>query len=157
MYNEIRQRNTECITEYGNEIRQHTAGVLLLLQQNCALKLANALIAARFSLFFARFPRKARFPLQVPLSWRVAGFLVSFFSEACFVLSSFRLPGELQKIERITEAFARAYFQQQPPNPAPRTSRGVYCSWDSCHILTFSIIMLNTDLHRFVGQMICPN
>ena len=54
-------------------------------------------------------------------------------------LESFKLPGESQKIERITEAFAQAYFAQQ--------TGGVFLTWDSVHILTFSVIMLNTDLH----------
>jgi hypothetical protein len=54
-------------------------------------------------------------------------------------LESFRLPGESQKIERITEAFAQSFFRQQ--------KSGVFLTWDSVHILTFSVIMLNTDLH----------
>ena len=54
-------------------------------------------------------------------------------------LESFRLPGESQKIERITEAFAQSFFRQK--------KSGVFLTWDSVHILTFSVIMLNTDLH----------
>jgi hypothetical protein len=47
--------------------------------------------------------------------------------------------GESQKIDRITEAFAKSYFAQQTST--------VFHTWDGVHILTFSIIMLNTDLH----------
>ena len=54
-------------------------------------------------------------------------------------LQGFQLPGESQKIDRITEAFARSYFGQQKDT--------VFHTWDGVHILTFSIIMLNTDLH----------
>jgi brefeldin A-resistance guanine nucleotide exchange factor 1 len=54
-------------------------------------------------------------------------------------LQGFQLPGESQKIDRITEAFAKSYFAQQ--------RRTVFHTWDGVHILTFSIIMLNTDLH----------
>ena len=49
------------------------------------------------------------------------------------------LPGESQKIDRITEAFAKSYFGQQASSE--------FHTWDGVHILTFSIIMLNTDLH----------
>jgi len=54
-------------------------------------------------------------------------------------LGSFKLPGESQKIDRITGAFAQSYFSQQTSH--------IYHSWDAVHILTFSVIMLNTDLH----------
>jgi len=54
-------------------------------------------------------------------------------------LETFKLPGESQKIERITAAFARSFFLQD--------EKGAYNSWDAVHILTFSVIMLNTDQH----------
>ncbi|KAK3558969.1 hypothetical protein QTP86_000013 [Hemibagrus guttatus] len=54
-------------------------------------------------------------------------------------LWSFRLPGEAQKIDRMMEAFASRYCQCNP---------GVFQSSDTCYVLSFSIIMLNTSLHN---------
>ncbi|KAI5103174.1 cytohesin-3, partial [Silurus meridionalis] len=54
-------------------------------------------------------------------------------------LWSFRLPGEAQKIDRMMEAFATRYCQCNP---------GVFQSSDTCYVLSFSIIMLNTSLHN---------
>ncbi|EMP33134.1 Cytohesin-4 [Chelonia mydas] len=54
-------------------------------------------------------------------------------------LWSFRLPGEAQKIDRMMEAFANWYCQCNP---------GVFQSTDTCYVLSFSVIMLNTSLHN---------
>ncbi|CAB1458969.1 unnamed protein product [Pleuronectes platessa] len=54
-------------------------------------------------------------------------------------LWSFRLPGEAQKIDRMMEAFAQRYCQ---------CNAGVFQSTDTCYILSFAIIMLNTSLHN---------
>eukprot|EP00286_Rhodomonas_abbreviata_P029593 CAMPEP_0181312764 /NCGR_PEP_ID=MMETSP1101-20121128/13872_1 /TAXON_ID=46948 /ORGANISM="Rhodomonas abbreviata, Strain Caron Lab Isolate" /LENGTH=341 /DNA_ID=CAMNT_0023419639 /DNA_START=27 /DNA_END=1048 /DNA_ORIENTATION=- len=54
-------------------------------------------------------------------------------------LEAFMLPGEAQKIERITDNFAKAYYKQDRSE--------IFNSEDAVHILTFSIIMLNTDQH----------
>ncbi|XP_019641930.1 PREDICTED: cytohesin-1-like [Branchiostoma belcheri] len=54
-------------------------------------------------------------------------------------LWSFRLPGEAQKIDRMMEAFAQRYCQQNP---------GVFNTTDTCYVLSFAIIMLNTSLHN---------
>uniref|UniRef100_A0A8C1NXB6 Cytohesin 1a n=1 Tax=Cyprinus carpio TaxID=7962 RepID=A0A8C1NXB6_CYPCA len=54
-------------------------------------------------------------------------------------LWSFRLPGEAQKIDRMMEAFAQRYCQCNP---------GVFQSTDTCYILSFAVIMLNTSLHN---------
>ncbi|KAF3846302.1 hypothetical protein F7725_003380 [Dissostichus mawsoni] len=54
-------------------------------------------------------------------------------------LWSFRLPGEAQKIDRMMESFAQRYCQCNP---------GVFQSTDTCYILSFAIIMLNTSLHN---------
>ena len=54
-------------------------------------------------------------------------------------LSGFRLPGEAQKIDRILEKFAERYSEQNPD---------AFPSADVAFILSFSIIMLNTDLHN---------
>ncbi|KAJ3600907.1 hypothetical protein NHX12_031880, partial [Muraenolepis orangiensis] len=54
-------------------------------------------------------------------------------------LWSFRLPGEAQKIDRMMEAFASRYCQCNP---------GVFQSTDTCYVLSFAVIMLNTSLHN---------
>ncbi|CAK4648565.1 unnamed protein product [Aphanomyces euteiches] len=54
-------------------------------------------------------------------------------------LSGFRLPGESQKIDRMMEKFAERYCFQNP---------GVFPSADTAFILSFSVIMLQTDLHN---------
>ncbi|KAN0061081.1 GDP/GTP exchange factor for ARF [Thecaphora frezii] len=55
------------------------------------------------------------------------------------MLESFRLPGEAQQIDRITEIFAKTYFATDPAGIA---------SEDAVYVLAFSIILLNTDLHN---------
>ncbi|KAF4746441.1 Brefeldin A-inhibited guanine nucleotide-exchange protein 1, partial [Perkinsus olseni] len=53
-------------------------------------------------------------------------------------LEDFRLPGESQKIDRMMEKFAEHYCKQNPD---------IYANADCAYILSFSLIMLNTDLH----------
>ena len=53
-------------------------------------------------------------------------------------LATFRLPGEGQKIDRILERFAGKYFADNPT---------LYATADCVYLLSFSLIMLNTDLH----------
>ncbi|KAF6020802.1 hypothetical protein EB796_020878 [Bugula neritina] len=54
-------------------------------------------------------------------------------------LWSFRLPGEAQKIDRMMEKFAERYCDLNP---------GIFTTTDTCYVLAFSIIMLNTSLHN---------
>ncbi|XP_041725628.1 cytohesin-4 isoform X1 [Coregonus clupeaformis] len=54
-------------------------------------------------------------------------------------LWSFRLPGEAQKIDRMMETFATRYCD---------CNAEVFQSTDTCYILSFAIIMLNTSLHN---------
>jgi brefeldin A-inhibited guanine nucleotide-exchange protein len=54
-----------------------------------------------------------------------------------YYLSGFRLPGEAQKIDRIMEKFAQRYCACNPD---------VFSCADTTFIISFSIIMLNTDL-----------
>uniref|UniRef100_A0A803KDP6 Cytohesin 4 n=1 Tax=Xenopus tropicalis TaxID=8364 RepID=A0A803KDP6_XENTR len=54
-------------------------------------------------------------------------------------LGSFRLPGEAQKIDRMMESFSAHYCQCNP---------GTFQSTDSCYIVSFSLIILNTSLHN---------
>ncbi|SPO21706.1 related to golgi-specific brefeldin a-resistance guanine nucleotide exchange factor 1 [Ustilago trichophora] len=55
------------------------------------------------------------------------------------MLESFRLPGESQQIERITQTFASTYFAAKPDGIATE---------DAVFILAYSVIMLNTDQHN---------
>ncbi|KAK0397351.1 hypothetical protein QR680_002094 [Steinernema hermaphroditum] len=54
-------------------------------------------------------------------------------------LWSFRLPGESQKIDRMMEMFANRYCELNP---------GVFSHPDTCYMLSFAVIMLNTFLHN---------
>ncbi|VEN47440.1 unnamed protein product [Callosobruchus maculatus] len=56
-------------------------------------------------------------------------------------LWSFRLPGEAQKIDRMMECFAKRYCECQGDNKFFENS-------DTCYVLSFAIIMLNTSLHN---------
>lgn len=56
-------------------------------------------------------------------------------------LSYFRLPGEAQCIDRLMEAFAGRFYEQLGPGKP-------FASSDAVFILSFSTIMLNTDLHN---------
>lgn len=53
-------------------------------------------------------------------------------------LQKFRLPGEGQKIDRFMLKFAEKYVDQNPT---------VFSKADTAYVLSYSIIMLNTDLH----------
>ena len=54
-------------------------------------------------------------------------------------LDGFKLPGEAQKISRILEVFADRYYAANPDAVADA---------DSAYVLSYSIIMLNTDQHN---------
>lgn len=70
------------------------------------------------------------------------------------LLTKFRLPGESQQIERIIEAFSSAYCENQDYDPSKISDNAeddistVQPDADSVFILSYSIIMLNTDLHN---------
>ncbi|TMW59230.1 hypothetical protein Poli38472_007375 [Pythium oligandrum] len=55
-------------------------------------------------------------------------------------LAGFRLPGESQKIDRMMEKFAERFYSACQP--------GLFPSADIAFILSFSIILLQTDLHN---------
>ncbi|CAO3672875.1 unnamed protein product [Rhizopus microsporus] len=55
------------------------------------------------------------------------------------VLETFRLPGEAQQIERVTDTFAETFFNVEPSGIA---------NLKAAQILAFSIILLNTDQHN---------
>ncbi|KAK8586829.1 hypothetical protein V6N13_085849 [Hibiscus sabdariffa] len=54
-------------------------------------------------------------------------------------LGTFRLPGESQKIQRVLEAFAERYYDQSPH---------ILCDKDAALLLSYSLILLNTDQHN---------
>ncbi|GJY21157.1 ARF guanine-nucleotide exchange factor GNOM-like protein, partial [Tanacetum coccineum] len=54
-------------------------------------------------------------------------------------LETFRLPGESQKIERVVEAFSERYYEQSPH---------ILVNKDAALVLSYSLIMLNTDQHN---------
>ncbi|GJN23806.1 hypothetical protein PR202_gb11488 [Eleusine coracana subsp. coracana] len=54
-------------------------------------------------------------------------------------LETFRLPGESQKIQRVLEAFSDRYYEQTPH---------AFANKDTALLLSYSIIMLNTDQHN---------
>ncbi|KAJ1259611.1 hypothetical protein BS78_10G168600 [Paspalum vaginatum] len=54
-------------------------------------------------------------------------------------LETFRLPGESQKIQRILEAFSERYYEQSPQ---------IFVNIDAALVLSYSVIMLNTDQHN---------
>ena len=63
----------------------------------------------------------------------------------------FRMPGEAQKIERLVEVFSERYCQCNPDLVSKLHSA------DTVFILSFAIILLNTDLHTpslKVGQLL---
>lgn len=65
-----------------------------------------------------------------------------FFDEALRVyLKGFALPREAQMIDRVMEAFAARYIACAGEENPVKTG-------DAAHILAFSVIMLNTDLHN---------
>lgn len=59
----------------------------------------------------------------------------------------FRLPGEAQKINRFVEVFVKTFWQDN--------KNTAFCTFqhpDTLHLLSYAIIMLNTDLHRAAHQ-----
>ncbi|KAJ6370005.1 hypothetical protein OIU76_028300 [Salix suchowensis] len=55
------------------------------------------------------------------------------------LLETFRLPGESQKIQRVLEAFSERYYDQSPQ---------VLANKDAALMLSYSLILLNTDRHN---------
>lgn len=64
---------------------------------------------------------------------------LNFVSALRAFLGSFKLPGEAQQIDRLMENFAARFCQCNPT---------VFQYQDTCYMLAFSTIMLNTDLHN---------
>lgn len=67
------------------------------------------------------------------------------------LLKTFRLPGESQQIERIVELFAEKYVscQRDEPKEGEQSEEEVVRpDRDAVFVLSYSIILLNTDLHN---------
>ncbi|OMJ95949.1 hypothetical protein SteCoe_502 [Stentor coeruleus] len=62
-------------------------------------------------------------------------------------LSSFRLPGEGQVVDRIMQKFAAQYYKDNP---------SLFEEADTVYVLSFAIIMLQTDLHNVSIQKKMP-
>ncbi|CAN8273142.1 unnamed protein product [Cochlearia groenlandica] len=54
-------------------------------------------------------------------------------------VGTFKLPGESQKIQRVLEAFSERYYEQSPQ---------ILIDKDAALLLSYSIILLNTDHHN---------
>ncbi|KAE8792580.1 Pattern formation protein EMB30 [Hordeum vulgare] len=54
-------------------------------------------------------------------------------------LETFRLPGESQKIQRVLEAFSDRYYEESPE---------LFVNRDAALVLSYSVILLNTDQHN---------
>ena len=59
------------------------------------------------------------------------------------LLAGFRLPGEAQQIDRIVEKFAERYVEENP---------AAFRSVDDAYILSFAVVMLNTDAHNPMAE-----
>ena len=70
-------------------------------------------------------------------SFKGAGFTVALRQ----YLATFKMPGEAAQIERILETFAQRYFELN-------ADIAEFANEDVAHILSFSVIMLNTDAHN---------
>lgn len=57
-----------------------------------------------------------------------------------YYLSTFRLPGEGQQIDRAMRAFANSYYHHNPGK--------YFKSINACHTFAFAVIMLHTELHN---------
>ncbi len=56
----------------------------------------------------------------------------------------FRLPGEAQRIDRVISTFSQCYWEDN----AGDISNCPFQDQDTCFLVSFAIIMLNTDLHK---------
>eukprot|EP00004_Rigifila_ramosa_P007117 TRINITY_DN1802_c0_g1_i1.p1 TRINITY_DN1802_c0_g1~~TRINITY_DN1802_c0_g1_i1.p1 ORF type:complete len:941 (-),score=212.16 TRINITY_DN1802_c0_g1_i1:101-2923(-) len=64
---------------------------------------------------------------------------MSFDAALRTFLDGFRLPGEAQKIDRCVNVFAERFCKDNPT---------LFANKDTAYVLSYSVIMLNTDLHN---------
>jgi brefeldin A-resistance guanine nucleotide exchange factor 1 len=103
-----------------------------------------------------------RFPLLLIIlhpNWRIERRQKIICDAMRELLEAFRLPGESQQIARITETFAEVYFATNPRTLSENLTdqrcwrSSIFCaadikSQDATYVLSYSVIMLNTDLHN---------
>ena len=53
--------------------------------------------------------------------------------------AALKMPGEAQKVDRVMQAFAHAYYRDEP---------GPFASEKAAYVMAFSLMMLNTDAHN---------
>ena len=71
-----------------------------------------------------------------------------YFSLRHFLTScGFRLPGEAQRIDRIISTFSQCYWEDN----AGDLQKCPFQDQDTVFLVSFAIIMLNTDLHKVYG------
>ncbi|CAK7274093.1 GDP/GTP exchange factor for ARF [Sporothrix epigloea] len=124
-------------------------GLALLQERGIIDDASNALSVARFLSGTSRISKKV---LGEFISKKGNGeILAAFMSQFDFsgkrvdealrmVLEAFRLPGESPLIERIINSFTEAYCSGEMPDDV--------ADKDAVYILTYAIIMLNTDQHN---------
>eukprot|EP00002_Diphylleia_rotans_P006991 TRINITY_DN1646_c0_g1_i13.p1 TRINITY_DN1646_c0_g1~~TRINITY_DN1646_c0_g1_i13.p1 ORF type:complete len:1215 (-),score=306.59 TRINITY_DN1646_c0_g1_i13:1714-5358(-) len=64
---------------------------------------------------------------------------LTFDAALRYYLTTFRLPGEAQKISRVLEFFSERFCLDNP---------NLFSSKDTAYVLAYSVIMLNTDAHN---------
>ena len=87
--------------------------------------------------YFAHIP-------NVPPSLYLTIHRLRYFLTNC----GFRLPGEAQQVDRIISTFARCYWEDN----AGDSELCPFQDQDTVFLLSFAIIMLNTDLHKSAEQ-----
>src|SRR6056297_1688355 len=65
----------------------------------------------------------------------------SYSSRVKVFINDIRMPGEAQMLDRILNAFAKRFFETT-------RNENQYATEDTVYILSFSIMLLNTDLHN---------
>ena len=58
------------------------------------------------------------------------------------LLGNFRIMGEAQAIDRVIEKFAARWFEDNPDS--------IFTSADAAYMFAYAIMMLATDLHRYL-------
>ena len=110
------------------------------------LYMASGLDKAKVGIYLSKGP-ESDYPFQTEVRHEFVS--MYDFSEMPFAaalrlfLSKFRLPGEAQCIDRFMESFSTELYRQQGGN---RDS--LFKNSDAVYVLSFSTIMLNTDLHN---------
>jgi hypothetical protein len=134
----------------GRKFNVHPHSAYAYLVERGAIR-ENAADFAKFLFEYSRVISKRRIGEFIgkenEFNQQVCAFLFSFYSfkdqpfdvALRMLMRSFRLPGEAQQIDRILQKFAQSFHKQNPR---------ILRSADTGHVLAFSLMMLNTDLHN---------